>query len=152
MCGSLPLSSPVKSTIFSCLSPDGSFNSDKYMQYAVAHASPACFSILMLMNNIPSHSAFHDPAVHQPVDRAITPVKIRSKKCIIACKGMLKTEDGPLEVITPKELAWYWYYVVNVLLYVPITTMVNKFRNSFRLPHPIFLEIAELIKADGRFD
>ena len=47
---------------------------------------------------------------------------------------------------------WYWYYVVNVLLYDPIATMVNKFCNSFRLPHPIFLEIAELIKADGRFD
>jgi hypothetical protein len=102
---------PVKSTIICCLSPDGSFDSGKYMQYATAHTSHTWWHILMAMINTPSHGEFHDTAA-QAVNWA-TPVKTHAKKGVLACKG---TEDGLIEVITPKELSWYWYYVVIFLL------------------------------------
>ncbi len=90
----------------------------------------------MAMTNTPSHGAFHDSTATQAVDW-VTPVKTRTKKCILAHKG---TEDDPLEVITPNELLWYQYYVVNFLLYAA-STMAKIFRKQFWLPFPSYLEL-----------
>jgi hypothetical protein len=97
------------------------------------------------MTNTPGHGG---STATQADDRE-TPVKTRAKTCGLACKG---TEDDPLEIITPKELSWYQYHVVNFLVYDNDSPMAKKFCNRFRIPFPSFLELVELIKADDRFE
>jgi hypothetical protein len=60
----------------SCFSSDGSFDSGKYMLYAMAHLSCAPHSILMAMKNAPGHSGSTAPQAEDWV----TPVKTRAKK------------------------------------------------------------------------
>jgi hypothetical protein len=98
----------------------------------------------MTMTTTPGHSG----STAAQADNWVTPVKTRAKKCIFACKG---TEDGPLEVITPKESLWHQYYAVNFLLYDVDSPMVKKSHNRFWIPFPSYLEHVKLIKKDDRF-
>jgi hypothetical protein len=95
-----------------------------------------------------TNTSGHGGSTAAQADDRVTPVKTRAKKCVLAHKG---TEDGPLEVIMPKELSWYQYYVVNFLLYNVDSPMAKKFCNRFRIPFPSIFELVELIKADDRF-
>jgi hypothetical protein len=93
----LPSAPTAKRSILSFLSSDGLFDSHKYMLYATSHSSCMRCSILTAMTNTPSHCG----SIAAQADDYVTPVKTHAKKCILARKG---TEDGPLEVIMPKEL------------------------------------------------
>ncbi len=115
------------------------------MLYAAARFSCARCSILTAMKNTPSHGG---STASQAEDR-VTPVKTCAKKCVLARKG---TEDGPLEVIMPKESSWYRYYVAIFLLYDIDSPMAKKFCLRFQIPFPSYLELVELIEADDRFE
>jgi hypothetical protein len=54
----------------------------------------------MAMKNSPDHYG----SIAAQAEDQVTPVKTHAKKCILAHKG---TEDGPLELIMPKESSWY---------------------------------------------
>ena len=51
-----------------------------------------------------------------------------------------RTEDGDLEILTPKESTWWLYYVHNSLL-LEDRYHQNKFRSRFRLPYQNYLEL-----------
>ncbi len=143
--GCSPSARTAKASILSCFSSDGSFDSSKYMLYAMARSSCARRSILMAMKNSPDH----DGSTAAQAEDRVTPVKTPDRKCILARKG---TEDGPLELIMPKESSWYQYYIAIFLLYDVNSPMAKKFHLRFRIPFQSYLELFEQIKADDRFE
>ena len=61
--------------------------------------------------------------------------KRRAKKCVMA----RQTEDGELEIITPKQSNWYLLYVNNPM--VEDERFQQKFRRRFRLPYENYVEL-----------
>jgi hypothetical protein len=80
--GCSPSAPTAKASILSCFSSDGSFDSGKYMLYAVACSSCTRRSILMAMNNSPGHGG----STAAQAEDWVTPVKTRAKKCVLAHK------------------------------------------------------------------
>lgn len=77
---------------------------------------------------------------HQPPQK-----KRRAKKSVMA----RRTDDGELEVITPKESNWYLLYVNNPM--VEDDRFLKKFRSRFRLPHNEYKKLVNKCKQEEMF-
>jgi hypothetical protein len=64
----------------------------------------------------------------------------QESRCILDCKG---TDDGPLEIILPKELCWYHEYIANYFFHDADSFLSKKIRNRFSLPHISYMELLE---------
>jgi hypothetical protein len=98
-------------SIASCLSPDGTFDVDKYWQYAASLLARARGQSVAILSNMVGGGESQVAFVKQHSNSAF--VKSRSTWCVF---GRKDTKDGPLCVITPEESGWYRAYVNNFLL------------------------------------
>ncbi len=138
---------PSQSSIVTCLSPDGTFDVDKYWQYAASLLSRAQGRSAAILSNMVGGGETHTSFVGQESTSYF--VKSRARRCVLGCKD---TKDGPLCVITPEESGWYRAYVCNFLLDEADLFMAKKFRNRFCLPYPSFKDLFHQIELDDRFE
>ena len=112
-------------SIASCLSPDGTFDVDKYWRYATSLLARACGQSAAILSNMVGGGEKHVAFIEQHSNSAF--VKSCSTRCVV---GQKDTKDGPLCLITPEESSWYCTYVNNFLLdkadlFVPITFLLT---------------------------
>jgi hypothetical protein len=138
---------PSQLSIASCLSPDGTFDVDKYQQYAASLLARARGRPATILSNMVGGGESHAAFVEQESTSYF--VKLQARRCVLGCKD---TEDGPLCVITPEQSGWYRAYVSNFLLDDADSFMAKKFRNRFRLPYPSYKDLLYQIEFDDRFD
>jgi hypothetical protein len=102
---------PLQLSIATCLSPDGTFDVDKYRQYTTSLLSRARGRSAAILSNMFGGGETHAGFVGQESTSYF--IKSRARRCVLGCKD---TKDGPLCVITPEESGWYRAYVCNFLL------------------------------------
>jgi len=61
------------------------------------------------------------------------------------------TEDGPLEIIPPKESLWYRFYVRNYYINKDVK-LQKAFRQQFRLPYEQYLDLVQQVQSNMLFD
>ena len=111
-------------SIASCLSPDGTFDVDKYRRYATSLLARACGQSAAILSNMVGGGDSDDTFVEQHSKSLF--VKSCGTRCVL---GQKDTKDGPLCVITPEESGWYRTNVNNFLLdkadlFAPITFLL----------------------------
>ena len=131
---------PPQSSISPCLSPDGTFDVDKYRRYAASLLARACGRSAAIMSNMVCGGEMHAASVEQQSNDMF--IKPRHSRCVLGPKN---TEDGPLCVSTPEESGWYRAYVNIFLLDEADSFMAKKFQNRFRLPYPSFKDLLHQI-------
>ena len=139
---------PSQLSIGTCLSPNGTFDVDKYQQYAASLLAWARSQSAAIMISIVGGGESHARFVAQEVMLHYFK-KLHAKKCVLGCKD---TEDGPLCVITPQESGWYRAYACKYLLDDANLVMAKKFRNWFCLPYTSYKDLLTQIKLDDRFE
>jgi hypothetical protein len=118
---------PLQLSIAISLSPDGTFDVDKYQQYTESLLARVQSQSASILSSMVGGSESHDGFVGREVTLHSFQ-KLCAKRCVLGCKD---TKDGPLCVITPLESGWYRAYICNYLL--EDLFVANKFRNQFQL-------------------
>ena len=130
---------PVIPSLGDCF-PCGSIYLGKYVLYSSALRQRARWRTSLAMSfggqgtMLPFLMA--DNAVDADAHRVS---KMRTQRFVYAQQD---TEDGPLEIIPPKDSMWYKFYIPNFYINQD-AKLAKAFCNRFRLPYPQFLELVE---------
>ena len=98
-------------SIASCLSPDDTFDVDKYRQYTASLLARARGRSAAILSNMAGGVESHATFLEKHINSAF--VKSRGTRCVL---GRNDTDDSPLCVIAPEESGWYRAYMNNFLL------------------------------------
>ena len=145
-------SPPVIPSLGDCF-PCGSIDLGKYVLYSSAFRQRASWRTSLALSFSGQGMLLFltaDNADNNAVDADahLLSKKTQTQHCVYAQRD---TEDGPLEIIPPKDSMWYKFYVRNFYINQD-AKLAKAFHNRFRLPYPQFLELVEDVRSNDLFD
>ena len=129
--------------------PGGGVDVRKLQEYTLHRAERCRRRISAILSAIhPNDECSHEfsdqeHVEHNGCDGQTQEKKTRTRRTIMS----RRTEDGELQVLSPKETIWWLYYVANSLL-LEDSHHQNKFRSRFRLPYQNYLELVAECKKE----